>query len=48
MYVYVKRKLFKKIHIHRKNNFVEIFKNLARYKFENNFVWIIKIIMWNT
>jgi len=23
----------------------EVYKNLARYKFENNFVWIIKMII---
>jgi len=29
---------------HEKNDFVEVSKNLARYKSENNFVWTIKII----
>jgi len=29
--------------VHRKNNF-EISKNLTRYKFENNFVEILKIM----
>jgi len=28
--------------LHRKNDFSEIFKNLARYKFENNFVRPLK------
>jgi len=31
----------------RKENFAEVSKNLARYRSENNFVWIIKIIMQN-
>jgi len=31
--------------IYRKNGFIEISKNLAKHKSENNFVWIIKIIM---
>jgi len=29
----------------RKNDFVEVFKNLARYRFENNFVELSKIII---
>jgi len=37
--------LFLKIYIHGKNDFIEISKNLAKYKSENIFVWIIKIIM---
>jgi len=37
--------LFLKIYVHRKNNFIEISKNLARYKSKTIFVWIIKIIM---
>jgi len=28
-----------------KNGFAEVFKNLATYRFDNNFVWTIKIIM---
>jgi len=35
----------KLLHLHEKNNFAKESKNLARYRFENNFVWIIKIIM---
>jgi len=31
--------------IHRKNDFAEESKNLAKYRSKNNFVWIIKIIM---
>jgi len=31
----------------RKENFAEVSKNLTRYRSENNFVWIIKIIMQN-
>jgi len=31
--------------LHGKNGFAEVSKNLARCKSENNFVWIIKIIM---
>jgi len=31
---------------HGKNGFAEKSKNLARYRSENNFVWIIKIIMY--
>jgi len=31
--------------LREKNNFTEISKNLTRYKSENNFVCIIKIIM---
>jgi len=31
--------------MHGKNGFVEVFKNLARYRFENNFVWTIEIII---
>jgi len=34
-----------KIIVHGKNSFAEVSKNLARYRCENNFVWIIKIIM---
>jgi len=30
-------------YIHGKNGFIEISKNLARYRSKNNFVWIIKI-----
>jgi len=29
----------------RKNGFAEASKNLAEYRFENNFVWAIKIIV---
>jgi len=29
----------------RKNDFVEVSKNLARYRFENNFVELSKIII---
>ena len=29
----------------RMDGFAEIFKNLAKCRSENNFVWIIKIIM---
>jgi len=29
-------------HVHEKNSFVEVSKNLVGYIFENNFVWIIK------
>jgi len=29
-----------------KNNFVEVSKNLAKYRFKNNFVEL-KVIMWN-
>jgi len=28
----------------KENGFAEVSKNLARYRSENNFVWIIKII----
>jgi len=28
--------------VHGKNNFVEIFKNLAKYRFENNFIELLK------
>jgi len=28
--------------VDRKNDFVKVSKNLARYRFENNFVWTIK------
>jgi len=31
--------------LHEKNGFAEISKNLTRHRSENNFVWIIKIIM---
>jgi len=31
--------------MHGKNGFAEVFKNLARYRFENNFVCTIKIIV---
>jgi len=31
-------------YVHGKNDFAKASKNLARYRFENNFVWI-KIIM---
>jgi len=30
------------IHLHEKNGFAKIFKNLARYGFENNFVGLSK------
>jgi len=29
----------------KKKCFADIFKNLVKYKSENNFVWIIKIII---
>jgi len=32
-----------KLLLHKKNNFAEIFKNLSKYRFENNFL-TIKII----
>jgi len=35
----------KKFLLPRKNGFVEVFKNLAGYRFENNFVEPIKIII---
>jgi len=45
-----KQKIYVAIHanrnyllLHRKNSFVEVSKNLARYRFENNFV--VRIIM---
>jgi len=31
----------------KKNSFAEISKNLASYKSENNFVWIIKVILYD-
>jgi len=31
--------------IYGKKNFAEIFKNLAKYRSENNFVWTIKVII---
>jgi len=33
--------------LHGKYDFVEESKNLAGYRSENNFVWTIKIIMWD-
>jgi len=30
--------------LHGKNGFAEIFENLTKYRFENNFVWTIKIL----
>jgi len=34
--------------VHKKNGFAEVSKkNLARYRFENNFVWTNKIIKWD-
>jgi len=41
----LKCKGWEMFYIYEKNDFVEIFKNLARYKSENNFVW--KIIYQN-
>jgi len=29
---------------HKKNDFIEVPKNLSRHIFENNFVWNIKLI----
>jgi len=40
-------KNYKFYRIHEKHDFAEISKNLARYRCENNFVGIIKIIMEN-
>jgi len=31
--------------LHEKNSSAETPKNLARYRSENNFVWIIKVII---
>jgi len=31
--------------VHEENDFVETSKNLIGYKSENNFVWIVQIIM---
>jgi len=33
--------------LHEKNGFAEVSKNLATYRSENIFVWIIKIIIQN-
>jgi len=30
------------VHTYEKNDFLEIFKNLARYRFKNNFVLIVQ------
>jgi len=33
--------------VHEKNDFTKVFINLARYRSEINFVWTIKIIMYD-
>jgi len=33
------------VNVLKKNSFKAFYKNVARYKSENNFVWTIKIIM---
>jgi len=41
------KKLFDKFNVeqHEKNSFAEVSKNLTKYRSENNFVWLVEIIM---